>query len=376
MELPSRWENQDLPNFDGVVWFRKTVQIPETWSKQECTLELGPIDDIDQTFVNGRLIGTTDQDGSWMFGRKYTIQPGTLKDGENLVAVRVLDTGGDGGLYGNPTDLKLYPSGNPSSAIPLSGAWKYKEVINLKTFPARPEPMSLNAGAPASLFNGMINPITPLTIRGAIWYQGESNQDRAIQYRSLFPDMITDWREHWNIGDFPFLFVQIAPFNYGENATSQMLREAQFMTLDLPNTGMVVTTDIGNLTDIHPKNKQEVGRRLALWALANSYGFANLVHSGPLYHSMRIEEGKIRLFFTHTGSGLLAKNGDLTDFEIAGTDRRFIPANARIDGDTVVASHPDVPEPIAVRFGWSNTAEPNFFNKEGLPASTFRTDLW
>jgi sialate O-acetylesterase len=229
---------------------------------------------------------------------------------------------------------------------------------------------------PASLYNGMISPLLPFAMRGAIWYQGESNAGRAEQYLTLFPAMIRNWRDKWGQGDFPFLFVQLAPFRYGaaDPRNCAELRETQRLTLDLvPNTGMAVTTDIGNVKDIHPKNKQDVGKRLALWALAKTYG-EDLVYSGPLYDSMAVEGKKVRIKFKHTGGGLVAKDGPLTHFTIAGKDGEFVPAVATIDGETVVVSSDQVAKPVAVRFGWRDDAEPNLFNKEDLPASPFRTD--
>jgi len=233
-----------------------------------------------------------------------------------------------------------------------------------------------NPNQGSALYNGMINPIVPLSMRGAIWYQGESNVARAQQYAKLFPAMITDWRQSWGQGDFPFLFVQLAPFRYNgkQPAECAELWEAQLKTLELPQTGMAVTTDIGNIKDIHPKNKQEVGRRLALWALALAHD-KKLVHSGPLYAGQEIEGNKIRVSFQHVGGGLEAKGDDgLTHFEIAGVDEKFVPARATIDGDTIVVQSEKVAKPVAVRFAWTDTAEPNLFNAEGLPASPFRTD--
>jgi sialate O-acetylesterase len=229
----------------------------------------------------------------------------------------------------------------------------------------------------AVLFNGMINPLLPYAIEGAIWYQGESNHGRAAQYAKLFPTMIKDWREHFHRGDFPFLFVQLAPYKYGNEDPRILaeLWEAQTKTLSLPNTGMAVTTDIGDVTNIHPKNKQEVGRRLALWALANTYGKQELVYSGPLYDSMQVDGNKIRLKFQHVDGGLVAEGGKpLSYFQIAGEDQKFVDATAKIDGDTVVVGSDEVAKPVAVRFAWNKIAEPNFFNKAGLPASPFRTD--
>lgn len=233
-----------------------------------------------------------------------------------------------------------------------------------------------NPNQASVLYNGMIHPLIPLTVRGAIWYQGESNVSRAEQYAELFPAMIQDWRKSWNDPNLAFVFVQLAPFRYNgkEAAECAELWEAQLKTLSVPMTGMAVTTDIGNIKDIHPKNKQEVGRRLALWAFAISYG-KKLVHSGPLYREMKAEGSKIRLHFNHVGGGLVAKEGKpLTHFEIAGEDEKFVPATAVIDGESIVVSSDSVAKPVAVRFGWTDTAEPNLFNAEGLPASPFRTD--
>jgi len=233
-----------------------------------------------------------------------------------------------------------------------------------------------NSHTPSVLYNGMLHPLRNMAIRGAIWYQGESNQERAMQYRTIFPGMIRDWRNTWNQGDFPFYFVQLAPFRYDNEYTSAELREAQFLTLSkLRHTGMAVTLDIGNPDDIHPTNKRDVGKRLALWALANDYD-KNLVYSGPLYRGQTLEGSSIRIHFDHVGGGLVAKDGDLTHFEIAGEDQVYHAARAAIDGETVVVSSSEVSAPVAVRFAWSNTSEPNLFNKEGLPASSFCTDSW
>ena len=232
---------------------------------------------------------------------------------------------------------------------------------------------------PANLYNGMIAPLLNLQIRGAIWYQGESNVSRAFQYRTVFPNMIANWRKDFAQGDFPFYFVQLAPFSYGRGAGDPIpgaeLWEAQLRTLrSVPNTGMAVTTDIGDVKDIHPKNKQEVGRRLSLWALARDYGQKNLVFSGPLYRESKIEGGKIRIRFSHA-DGLKASNGAaLTHFTIAGEDQKFVPAEAKVDGDSIVVSCTEVAKPVAVRFAWRDDAEPNLVNGAGLPASPFRTD--
>jgi len=237
-----------------------------------------------------------------------------------------------------------------------------------------------NPHSPAGLYNGMIAPLIPYGIAGAIWYQGESNAGRAYQYRTIFPDMIKNWRDDWGQGKFSFLFVQLANFMQtkpepAESAWAE-LREAQSMTLGLPNTGMAVIIDIGEATDIHPKNKQDVGKRLALWALANTYDL-KLVYSGPIYKSMKVDGGSIILSFDHVGGGIVAKGDEtLKGFSIAGADHKFVWADAKIDGDTVVVSSDKVPEPAAARYAWADNPVCNFYNKEDLPASPFRTDEW
>ena len=234
--------------------------------------------------------------------------------------------------------------------------------------------------SPAGLYNAMIAPLIPYGLGGAIWYQGESNASRAYQYRKLFPAMIKNWHNDWGQGDFPFLFVQLANFMAidPEPAESMWaeLREAQSMTLDLPNTGMAVIIDIGEAKDIHPKNKQDVGKRLALWALARSYG-KELVYSGPIYKSMKIENDKVILYFDHVGGGLVAALDEpLKGFAIAGADRKFVWADAKIDGDNIVVSSGEVSAPVTVRYAWADNPVCNLYNEEGLPASPFRTDSW
>jgi sialate O-acetylesterase len=373
MEVPKPWEQQALGYMDGEVWFRKNIVLTSTNQGKEAQLELGTIDDIDETYVNGTLIG---QDTRYNTKRKYTIPAGLLTAGNNVIAVKVTDTGGDGGFYGDANNLK-FTIGDQVQA--LAGIWKYR-VAGISTKVPGVGPNSY----PTLLFNSMINPLIPFAIKGVIWYQGESNADRAYQYRQAFPLMISDWRKQWKQGDFPFYFVQLSSYN-SNNGNSQRgsswaeLREAQTLTLSLPNTGMAVTTDIGDPKDIHPLNKQDVGKRLAALALNKTYGL-NLLSSGPTYQSMKIDGNKIILSFTNLGSGLVASKdayGYLKGFEIAGVDQKFRFAKALIDGDKIVVFQDNLPSPVAVRYGWADDAsEGNLFNKDGFPASPFRTDNW
>ena len=373
MRVPILWESAGLPGFDGIVWFRKTIELSEAQASGECVVSLGPIDDQDITFVNGEKIGATDL---YNEPRDYTVRAGVFKPGKNVIAVRVLDTGGGGGIWGDASQMSLKCASG--SAISLAGDWKYKKGPSLAEAPPRPQSPD-NPNRPAVLYNAMLEPLMPFTIRGAIWYQGESNAGRAYQYRELFPTMITSWREHWGVGNFPFYFVQLANWRqrreFPVDSDWAELREAQMLTLSLPNTGMAVAIDIGDAADIHPKNKQDIGLRLALNALAQVYD-KEFVYSGPMYRSFNVENDKIRLEFDHVAEGLVAKGGVLTGFAIAGADSQFIWANAEIDGETIIVSSPNVEKPIAVRYAWADNPLCNLYNSANLPASPFRTDDW
>lgn len=375
MSIPVLWERTDLGELDGIVWFRKHIEIPADWAGKELTVELGPIDDTDITWFNGTQIGQTNY---YQDNRNYTISAGLVKTGTNVLAVKVLDTGGGGGLWGTPDQLKIYPKDQADKALSLAGNWKYKVAVTYMDLPGYRSFMPVGPNTPTALYNAMIAPLIPYGIKGALWYQGESNCGRAEQYSRLFPAMIRNWRDDWGCGDFPFYYAQIAPYHYDnpDDPMSAFLREAQMKTLSFKNTGMAVTMDIGNVNDIHPRNKQDVGLRLALWALVKDYGRKNIIYSGPIYKSMKIEGDKIRLFFDYTGSGLMAKDGPLTCFTIAGKDGKFEPAKAVIDSATIVVSSDSVKDPVAVRYAFTNASQPNLFNKEGLPASSFRTDNW
>ena len=380
MTLPTLWEDAGEPDLNGVVWFRKTFDLPASAATATAELDLGMVDDIDTTWVNGVKLGST-------FGynvvRKYPVPVGALKPGRNVVVVRVLDTGGGGGIWGDqklqlvfkekpPAEGLRTASLGPALAPPpiaLAGPWRYRIGMKLEDGPPPPIGVTGDVMTPTVLYNGMIAPLLPYAIRGVIWYQGEANIRREQQYRSLFPTTIADWRRAWG-QDLPFLFVQIAPFR----EMTPELREAQLLTWQqTPKTAMVVTTDCGDANDIHPPHKQPVGARLALAARALAYG-EHLEYSGPVFEAVKIKGSKATLTFTHVGNGLLAKGGPLKGFTIAGADKLFHPARAEIRGKTVVVTSDAASQPVAVRYGWANVPEGNLFNKTGLPASPFRTD--
>ncbi|MCX7798090.1 MAG: sialate O-acetylesterase [Melioribacter sp.] len=388
MNLPTTWERTEVGNFDGVVWFRKKIEIPETWLNKDLIIELGPIDDIDATFINGVKVGGYEEEGFWQEDRIYKIPFNIISSKEILIAVRVIDNQGGGGIWGPKEKMKLYPK-DSTNFISLAGNWKYLPVaeylsgkyylfdVKKLEYYDRPKlSVDLSAYTPTALYNAMIAPLIPYRIKGVIWYQGESNTGNPELYKILFPLMIKNWRADWKQGNFPFYFVQIAPYNYGEQIQSQKLREAQMQSLSVPNTGMVVTLDIGNPNNIHPGNKKDVGERLALWALAKDYN-KKIVFSGPIFKSMKILKDKIELTFKYSDGGLIIKeqNGK-NNFTIAGEDKIFRNAEVKIKGKKLLVFNPNIKKPVAVRYCWDNTSEATLFNKAGLPASSFRTDNW
>jgi sialate O-acetylesterase len=380
MPLPQPWEKagSDM-EIDGGVWFRKEIDIPARWAGRDLDLSLGAIDDLDTTYFNGVRVGATltDTPRYWETPRHYKLAGATVKTGRALLAVRVWDHGGPGGFTGPADAMWLAPAGaTPNDRLPLAGGWRFKVEVKRPGDPGGPPGSDPNA--PSELYNGMIAPLLPYTIRGAAWYQGESNADRAYQYRSLLSTMIRNWRNDWGIGNFPFLIVQLAPFMEinAEPEESQWaaLREAQVqVTTSLPNVGMVVITDVGDEKDIHPTRKELVGARLALAARKLAYN-ENIVGFGPTFKSMTIAGGKAIVSFDNVGKGLEARGERLTGFALSGADKKFVFADASIVGNTVVVSSPKISAPAEVRFGWANFPVVNLWNKDGLPASPFRTD--
>jgi sialate O-acetylesterase len=377
MNVLGDWEWKGLPTLDGVVWFRREVVIPEGSNPKKVTLQLGPVDDQDSTYVNGQLVGSTTS----RTPRSYTLPDGLLKPGRNVIAVRVQDNGGSGGIMGDADQLRLT---GENLTIPLAGDWQYR-IASVNESSYKPGPNTYAT----QLFNAMLNPLIPYAIKGAIWYQGESNAGRAYQYRKTFPLMIQDWRGHWG-EDFPFLFVQLASYNAANGdsrrgSTWAELREAQTMALQLPNTGMAVTSDIGERSDIHPKNKLDVGNRLAAEAMRVAYSKAgdettrSEASHGPQFEKMTVEGNRATLAFRNVGSGLLVKDkyGYLKGFEVAGADKKFYYAKADVQGNTVVVHADSVATPVSVHYGWADdNGDVNLYNQEGFPAIPFRTDTW
>ncbi len=394
MKLPGYWESTEVGDFDGAVWFRKKIEIPKSWINSTLVLELGAIDDMDRSFVNGVFVGAIEKPGFWQTPRVYNVPKNLVKDSILTIAVRVLDSGGGGGLWGNGAVMEIHPASPADSgqSISLEGEWKYLPVaefidnkfyiykIEDQEFFSRPKTdVTVGPNTPTMLYNGMIAPLINYTIKGAIWYQGEANADSAKDYNNynkLFPLLIKNWRGDWHEGNFPFYYVQIAPWNYGINSRSYVVRWAQCQTLSVPNTGMAVTLDIGDLKSIHPSDKQDVGLRLALWALAKNY-HKKVFYSGPIYKSMKVLNGKIILSFKYAGKGLVMKdwNGQ-SDFIIAGRDRKFVKADVKVDGAKLIVYSDVIKHPVAVRYTWANAVVGTLFNEEGLPASTFKTDNW
>lgn len=369
MKIPGYWADTGLGLLHGVVWFRKEISVPATMIGKEVKLNLGRIVDADSVFLNGVFVGNT----TYQYPpRRYTIPAGVLKEGKNVIVVRVINSQGRGGFV----EGKVYEVVSGNQRIDLKGLWQYKAGVKMPVLKSE----TFIRWKPLGLYNAMIAPLLNLRIKGVIWYQGESNAGRPIEYRKLFPAMINDWRKNWKLGEFPFLFVQLPNFMEAKKQPSEsnwaLLREAQFKTLSLPNTAIAVTIDLGEWNDIHPLKKEDVGKRLALAAEKVAYGEENIVYSGPVYKSMQVDGNKVRIKFNHIGSGLMAKGeSELKGFAIAGADKKFMWADSRIENDEVIVWSEKIANPVAVRYAWAdNPDSANLYNKEGLPALPFRTD--
>ncbi len=372
LKLPGRFPNP------GTTWLRREFNVLEAEAGKHARLKLGVIKDFDTAWVNGQKVGETENGGFYGIQRGYDIPPQVLKSGVNTVAIRVTARFGKSAFILSPDALNL--AFDDGTSVPLAGEWQSHVGATLDQ--ALPLPVRYDREQqPTSLFNAMIAPLIPMSMTGVIWYQGEENGSRAPQYRALLTGLIADWRSRFGQGDFPFLIVSLA--NWGgrqtkpEDADWAELREAQAMTAKtIAKGGLALAIDVGDAKDIHPKNKQEVGRRLALAAEAVAYG-QPLEWSGPWFKSMTVDGASVVLTFDHLGGGLTTSDGaTLAGFALAGEDQNFVWGEARIQGDTVVVSSPQVAKPVAVRYAWSKNPLGNLANKTGLPAVPFRTDTW
>ena len=380
IHVPDLWEAQGYAALDGIAWYRTTVTLTADEAASSATLSLGTIDDDDVTWVNGVEVGRT---SGWNVPRHYPVPASALHAGANVIAVRVADTGGGGGIYGADDSLHL-DAGRVSHA--LAGEWKFRiGEIGLQQMDGQ----RLNK-IPAITWNRMVHPLLPIAIKGVIWYQGESNAEderEARAYRAQFRELIRSWRREWNGGsepNFPFLWVQLPNYMHPDSTPSAtggawaIQRESMAAALALPKTGQAVTIDVGGETELHPRNKVDVGKRLALVARKVAYG-EKVLASGPTYRAHTVRGGKVIVRFSNIGSGLTSRatDGSVRGFAVAGADHRFVWAQARIEGDHVVVWSDRVPKPMAVRYAWANNpAGANLYNREGLPAAPFRTDAW
>ncbi len=371
INVPGYWEDQGIRELNGVVWYRKEIDVPVTMIGKPARIFLGRIVDADAVYINGRQVGLT----TYMYPqRRYHIPADVLKAGKNIIVVRVTNTGGKGGFVPD----KPYCLFAGTDSIDLKGTWQYK--VGEVFIPRPPGPPGISAqNQPTALYNAMVAPVISYAIKGFLWYQGEANTGRAEEYAKLQPALIADWRNKWKQGNLPFLFVQLPGFmdyNYLPSESNwAKLREAQLQSLSVPNTAMSVAIDLGEWNDIHPDNKKDVGERLALAAMKTTYG-ENIVHSGPLFQSATIEGNKILINFNHVVEGLMTNDGEEpAEFAIAGADKKFVWAKAKIQDNKVIVWNDAIPQPMYVRYAWAdNPVNPNLYNKEGLPASPFRTD--
>jgi sialate O-acetylesterase len=375
VQIPGGFSELGVAEVPGIGWFRREFTLPDPLPAGTPVLHLGVIEKMDTAWLNGRWVGAS----SWVENpRAYQIGDGILKPGKNVIAIRVVKIKTPGGFLSKPDDLSLTFA--DETKIPLAGGWR--GALSADCRPPHPLPLTYEnyPTMPAILFEGMIQPVAPFSIRGAIWYQGEANFQRAHQYRTLLPMLIGDWRKVFQQGDFPFYIVSLPKFmahrdSPGDDAWSE-LREAQALTAaTVKNSALAVTVDTGEADNIHPAEKQIVGERLALCALADEYG-KKIPSAGPVFVSAEKIPGALKLKFKNAGGGLVVKGGRLEEFSVAGKDRRWHWAEARIDGDSVIVSSPDVPEPAAARYAWQANPQATLFNGAGLPAGPFRTDDW
>lgn len=372
INVPGYWEDQGIINLDGIVWYRREINIPASMINQAAKVALGRIVDADALYVNGVQVGNT---GYQYPQRRYAIPTTLLNPGKNILVVRVTNNSGKGGFVPD----KPYYLSTANDTIDLKGTWQYKVGEAFAPFKFAENISAQNQ--PTALYNAMVAPATQYSIKGFAWYQGESNISNANQYDKLLPALIKDWRTKWQQGELPFLYVQLPNFQDVTYLPAEsgwaVLREAQRKTLTVPNTGMAVAIDLGEWNDIHPDNKKDVGERLALVAEKIAYGESNIVHSGPMLSTYKKEHNKIILSFDNIGSGLVTNDGEeLFHFAIAGADKKYVWAKATIKGNTITVWNDSIAEPKYIRYAWAdNPAGANLYNKEGLPASPFQVEI-
>lgn len=372
--MPGYWADQGVRGLNGVVWFRKELDIPVAMAGKPAKLFLGRLIDADETYLNGKQVGNT----TYQYPpRRYDIPEGLLKAGKNVIVVRLTNTSSKGGFVPE----KPYVLTNGSTNIDLRGDWQYK--VGQVFTPLRGQAPANTFSAqnePSGLYNTMVAPAINYAIKGFVWYQGETNTGKPNEYRELLPALITNWRNKWKDDKLPFIYAQLPNFMEVQYSPSESqwaeLRDAQLHTLNIPFTGMAVTIDAGEWNDIHPLNKKDVGERLALAAQNVAYNDKTVVGSGPVYQSALVVQNKIEITFNNTGGELMVKgDGELTQFAIAGADKVFVWAKAKIEGNKVIVYSDEVPTPKYVRYAWAdNPEDANLYNKAGLPASPFRTD--
>jgi len=373
INIPGYWEDQGIKDLNGVVWYRREIDVPATMTGKPAKVFLGRIVDADILYINGKQVGNT----TYQYPqRRYNVPPDILKPGKNVFVIKVTNNFGKGGFV--PDKPYCLFSGNDT--VDLKGYWQYKvgEVF-MPAVGGFAGPIAAQ-NQPTALYNAMVAPLIDYTIKGFVWYQGESNAGRPGEYEQLQKALIVDWRHKWNEDEIPFLYVQLPNFmevNYSpEESNWGLLREAQLKALSVPNTGMAVAIDLGEWNDIHPDNKKDVGVRLALAAQKIAFGESNIVAFGPIFQSAEIDDNKIIVTFSNIGGGLVANDGEeLSWFAIAAADKKFVWAKAKIDGNRVVVSNEEITNPMYVRYAWADNPDgANLYNKEGLPASPFRTD--
>ncbi|MDF2987577.1 MAG: protein of unknown function acetylesterase [Eubacterium sp.] len=366
--LPDKFANVNLKNFNGVIWFRKEIDVSEDMLNRPAKLWLGRIVDSDKTYVNGQFVGEV----TYQYPpRKYDIPPELLRKGRNTITVRVICKNGIGEFVAD----KPYKLFTENFSVELTGQWKYKVGAVCSPLPDTP----FVYWQPTGLYNGLLAPLTRYTVKGALWYQGEANTSCPSEYHSLMKTLVADWRKKWNQSRFPFLYVQLPNYGAPDKQPSESqwaeLREAQLDSMTIPDTAMVVSIDLGEWNDLHPLKKRDVGCRLAVAAQKLAY-HEDITASGPIYEGIKFVENKAVISFDNTGSGLKSRDGlELKHFAIAGGNGEYRWAEAKIEGDTVVVWNNSISEPKAVRYAWADNPEAaNLINVGGLPASPFRTD--